>query len=162
MTRDDLRREILDFARAHHVLTLATAGVDGPWACALFYAADSDLNLYFISSPGTQHCRLLGANPRVAVAIHGMEHDWKRIRGLQIDAQASMVSEADRDRVEKLYLGRFPALEPLLSGAGSADERAVAGRYAFSTFYCIAPSRIRLVDNARGFGWREEIDWRPG
>lgn len=161
MTRDELKRDILDFARAHHVLTLATAGPDGPWASALFYAADSELNLYFISSPATQHCRLLLATPRVAVAIHGMEHDWKRIRGLQIDGSASAVAETERARVEKLYLERFPALEPLLAGAGSADERSVAGRYASSTFYCIAPRRIRLLDNTRGFGWREELAWPP-
>jgi uncharacterized protein YhbP (UPF0306 family) len=155
MTAEDLRGEILGFARAHHVLTLATCGPEGP--CALFYAADDELNLYFISSPGTQHCRLLAAQPRVAVAIHGMEHDWKRIRGLQIDATAGPVEELERERVESLYLERFPALRPLLAGAGSADDRAVAGRYAFSGFYRIAPARIRLIDNARGFGWREEL-----
>lgn len=160
---ETLRASILGFARAQHVLTLATTGPDGPWAAALFYAADDDLQLYFISSPETRHARDLEQHSaQVAAAISNAATDWSGIRGLQIDGVAARVPPEERPRVERLYLDRFPEVEALLADPHSPDFRRIAERFASSRFYRITPRRIRLVDNARGFGYREEYVVPPG
>ena len=47
---DDARARALAYVAGHHVMTLATQGPDGPWAAAVFYAADG-----FRQLTGTQN-----------------------------------------------------------------------------------------------------------
>ncbi len=58
----DARAAALDYLAAHHVLTLATAGPEGIWAAAVFYA-DDGFNLTFLSAGHTRHAPGAGRRP---------------------------------------------------------------------------------------------------
>jgi uncharacterized protein YhbP (UPF0306 family) len=153
-----LRERILEFAHSHQVLSLSTCSAEGPWAAALFYVADADLGLYFLSDPATRHCRDIASDPRVAITINRSHSDWSEIRGLQIAGRAAAVAAQHRDAVERSYLDRFPDIRALVSEPRAPHAHAVAQRFASSRFYRITAQRIRLIDNTRGFGHREELE----
>lgn len=49
-------------------MALSTVG-DAPWASTVFFVADEELNLYFVSDPSSNHSTHIAKNPEVAVAI---------------------------------------------------------------------------------------------
>lgn len=141
---------------SHTTMTLATNGADGPWAAALFYAHDSDLNLYFISAPGTRHAADIERDPKVAVAVNAQHKDWSDIRGLQISGVAEIVPPDQRPGAVEIYLAKFPDLRPLFSAPRDEQESRIARAFAASPFYRVRPNTIRLIDNGKAFGHREE------
>jgi hypothetical protein len=149
---------IRHFIQSHFTLTLATADGDQPWAAALYYVSDADLNLYFISDPATRHVRDGLRTGKVAVAIHGAHQPWAAIRGIQIQGRLEAIVRTDRPRVEALYLGRFTDVGMLVRTPGDATQFRIAEKFASSDFYRITPLRLRYIDNTRGFGRPEEID----
>ena len=70
---------------------------------------------------------------------------------MQLDGVASVVSEADRDGVTEMYLTKFPALKKL----HQASE--ILSLFWESSFYRISPEWIRLIDNSKRFGHKDEM-----
>lgn len=145
-----------DFLDSHTTMTLATSGEDGPWAAALFYARDPDLKLYFISARDTRHAAHIERNPKVAVTVNAQHEDWFDIRGLQIGGVAEIVLPDQRADTVEIYLAKFPALRPLFSAPRNEQESRIAQAFAASPFYRVRPDRIRLIDNSKAFGHRDE------
>ena len=56
-----LRARIEAFLQAHHVMSLATSGPEGPWSAAVFYASDG-VTLYFLSAAASRHSRDIEAS----------------------------------------------------------------------------------------------------
>ncbi|CAG1005021.1 hypothetical protein BURK2_03347 [Burkholderiales bacterium] len=144
-----LRDRILTFLAEHHVMTLATVGPDGPWAAAVFYAAE-DLSLYFLSAPSTRHAQHLAAHPHVAVTIQRDYDDWPGIRGLQLVGEVRLVESRDQARVRALYQRRFP-----LIGGGAGVPRKILEALDKIRWYEFRPCDIHLIDNRLGFAHRE-------
>ena len=143
-----------DFLARHHVMTLATQGGDGPWAAALFYAADGD-GLVFLSAPGSRHGRDLALQPRCAATIQGQEQDWSAIQGVQLEGLAAPVEGADRERARRLYADRFPFVRP-----GHAPD-AIVRALARVQWYRLRIDRLLFIDNSRGLGQRQQFDAAP-
>ena len=141
------------FLAEYNTLTLAMAGPDGqPHACALFYAAGPDLTLYFLSDPKTLHARRLKDGARVAATIEANNQDWRSIRGLQLHGFAGPCIEPDEEEVAReVYGARFPFISTV---------ETLAGPLSSARYYKIVPDWIRLIDNSRGFGHKEE--WERG
>lgn len=151
-----LKRSICRFLKRHTILSLATC-IDGQaWSTDLFYASDDNCQLYFISSGTTRHCQHIANNPQVSLSISGDYADWGEIIGLQLDGVANVVSESDRDAVTETYLAKFPSLQKLYKAPENEQERQIAARLLESHFYRISPRWVRLIDNSKGFGHKEE------
>ena len=146
----NLPEDAAAFLRAHHVMTLATQGPDGPWAAALFYAPVGD-DLLFLSAPSSRHGRDLAREPRCAATIQGQEQDWRSIQGLQIEGVAAVLEGAAREQARSVYAERFPFVQP-----GSAPA-AIAQALARVQCYRMRVARLLFIDNARGFGARQEF-----
>jgi uncharacterized protein YhbP (UPF0306 family) len=142
---------ICRYLAGNTTLSLATCHNNQPWATDLFYASDDDCRLYFVSSGKTLHCQHIAVNPHVSVAISGEVNSWEEIKGLQLDGVAAFVPESERDRVAEIYLAKFPALRKL----HKASE--ILSSFLESSFYHITPKWIRLIDNSKGFGHKDEI-----
>ncbi len=155
-----LPEKVLRYLRSHHVLTLATTCDGLPQAAALFYVADTRGEIYFLSAPQSRHSQNLQRDDRVAVTIHGEPAHWRDIRGLQIEGKAQPVTNR-REREEALqrYLVRFPELldEPQPDDAVGRTMQAALRQ---ATLYRVEPTWIRWIDNAQGFGQKEE--WETG
>lgn len=147
-----LRPRIEAFLQAHHVMSLATSGPEGPWSAAVFYASDG-VTLYFLSAPSSRHSRDIEASGRAAATIHSDIADWREIRGLQLEGAASRIAESERAAA----LARYGAKFPLIADPSSAPPEITAAM-ARVEWYRLSPQRVRLVDNTLGFGHREELD----
>lgn len=146
------------FLAAHNTMTVATVGPQGePQAAAVFYAADEQLNLYFLSSPSSRHSQNLLRDARVAATIHADGQAWKEIRGLQIEGIVQQVEgPLMLAQAVRTYGGRFDFLRGLLGDAAEGPA-ALRGPVASSRFYVLRPAWIRLIDNSQGFGHKEEF-----
>ncbi len=143
--------EVAEFLAAHHVMTLATQGASGPWAAAVFYARDGD-DLVFLSSLSSRHCTDLAADSRCAATIHGETLDWRSIRGIQLEGHVGELTGDDRARAQQLYAERFPFIRP-----GGAPA-AIAAALARVRWYRLRIARLHFIDNARGFGQRQQFE----
>lgn len=147
MTDNEVAARIRALLARETTLTLATVGIGGePAAAALFYYADEELNLYWLSSRGSRHSVNLRLHPRAAVTVQPAAADWRAICGVQMEGLAGELAESEP--VLTTYCARFglgPELMPVV---------------AASTVYVFRPDWVRYLDNARSFGWKAEL--RPG
>ncbi len=127
-------------------MTLSTTGLTGtPHAAPLYFAADQTLNLYFFSDTHSQHMQDIHTNPQAAIAIHSTSQGWKNIYGLQSRGQVVQVKPGPFWNAGwVLYHTKFPFVTEL---------EAILTR---NSFFVFQPQWVRLVDNRRGFGYKEE------
>ncbi len=152
----DLRARIATFLAAHTTVTLATVGADGqPAAAAVFYAHDSNLNMYFLSEERTQHAANLTANPWVAGAIQADGQDWRSIRGVQLHGKAEVASPTRAAHAAAIYAAKYAFVGALLAGANGPG--VLAGPLARARFWILRPAWFRLIDNTVRFGFKEEL-----
>ncbi|MBI5107190.1 MAG: pyridoxamine 5'-phosphate oxidase family protein [Rhodocyclales bacterium] len=143
--------EVAACLAGHNVMSLASQGPDGPWASAVFYVWADD-GLIFLSAPTTRHSRNLAVDPRCAATIHDDTSDWKAVKGIQIEGRVERLDGEPAKRAGTRYAEKFPLLRPL-----AAIPPAIAEALAKIAWYRLAPTRIYFIDNARGFGHREEF-----
>lgn len=142
----ELQEKIREYLETHDVLTLATLDEGGPWATPLYYVSDDALDLFFLSDPTTRHCQAVARNPNVSAAIHEESAAWTDIRGLQLEGRVHPVDdEQAAERVLASYTAKFPFALALASLDGP------------HRFYRIQPRWLRLIDNSRGLGFKEEL-----
>ena len=156
MTDAGLRERVERFFSQRNTMTLATAG-ELPWAASVFFVADAALSLYFVTDPKTRHGGDLVASGYAAAAINEDCDDWMTIAGAQLEGPVSQVEVSAREEVLDLYLTKFPAVAALVNSPADDQERLIGRRLAASPFFCLRPKRIRLIDNARGFGSKAEL-----
>lgn len=134
------------------MLTLAYADQDGPGACAVWFAAGLDLTIFFLSAASTRHGMALRAGGDVAFTVHKDEQDWKTIQGIQGRGYCCPVSAEEHNDAWRIYTARFPFVVRQALNLQTALLR--------TTLWCIRPTWMRVIDNTRGFGFKQE--WRFG
>lgn len=127
-------------------MTLATTGFNGEiHAAPVYFVADESLQLYFFSDPNSQHAQDIIHQPAAAVAFYPECFSWEDIRGVQMRGEVHQVEPGTTwDRAWKLYQSKFPFVSSL--------KEIVAQ----NALYVFTPSWVRLVDNQRGFGYKQE------
>jgi hypothetical protein len=148
---DDLSARIGTFLDAHHVMTLATVGDAGAHAASLMYARKG-FTLYWTSDPRTRHSVHLEGEARVTATVAPDYADFRLIRGVQVAGRARRLEGAAADAARAALVARYVFLAELASGPPKL-------RTAFEQagFYALAPDRITLIDNTRGFGHKETL-----
>lgn len=142
------REQALAYLAAHHVMTLATHGLQGLWAAAVFYANDG-FDLIFLSAGRTRHGQNLAANPHVAATIQEDYADWPSIKGIQLEGTVRQLEGEEQAAAVALYQSKHPFIaqaEPIIQAALSRVN-----------WYRLTPTRLYFIDNSQGLGHREEI-----
>ncbi len=137
-------KEIRDFIRKHHVLTLATCSEGVPWCAHCFYAWMEGENwLVFTSDDHTRHVKEAEANPEVAGGIVLETSVVGKIRGIQFRGVMRRPAEEERGAVRRAYLKRFP-FAALMN----------------TSLWIVELSHLKMTDNRLGFGkkryWRRD------
>lgn len=149
-----LREEVLRQLADHHVMTLATAGADGLWAAAVFYANDGT-DLYFLSSPASRHGIHLAEHGAVAATIQRDYADWPAIKGIQMEGEVALLGGAEETYAREVYARKFP-----LVGALARAPAVIVKALAKVRWYRLRPRRLFYIDNGKGFGHRDELPLR--
>lgn len=145
----ELEARIKQFLAAHTTLTLATVAEDGrPQAAPLFFAETDDLSLIFISETKVRHSRNIARDRRVAATIYADGQQWQSIRGVQLEGECISLSGAAANHARAIYLAKYPFIKA---------DKLLAAMMHVVTFYKILPVWLRLIDNSRGFGHKEEL-----
>lgn len=148
MDNDPVRRQVLEYLAAHHVLTLATQGPLGLWAAAVFYVNEG-FDLFFLSAGSTRHSQNIGANNHVAATIQADYKDWPAIQGVQLEGDVVELQGVTRISAIKRYTGKYPFLAQPLPPVKAALEKI--------NWYRLRPSLFYFIDNSKGFGYRTQI-----
>jgi len=144
----DLTTTLESYLQDHHVVTLATADSDGPWASAVFYVADG-LDLIFLSAPHTRHAKNFDGG--VAGAIHDNLENWEELKGVQLEGRCEVLEGDERTQAIGIYQTRFPVTGP--------DAPApIAAALDKVNFYRFTATRMNFIDNSQGLGHRESLE----
>ncbi|WP_119068972.1 pyridoxamine 5'-phosphate oxidase family protein [Aggregatilinea lenta] len=150
---DDLRAALTEFMAGQSTLVLATTGEqDGrPQATPLFFAADEEFNLYWVSSPDSRHSTNIADWDVAEAAIFVQTWDWTGIKGVQLAGNAEAVADdEERARALSIYKAKFPFVNDRF-------EDVIED----SILYVLRPSWVRWLDNERHFGYRQEFRIEP-
>ena len=142
MTRMELKRQqALDFLKNHKLMSVASFG-DFPWIASVYYTFDNDLNVYFLSSPTTLHCKQIEINNKVAISIADSDQDIGALkRGLQISGIAERISDTKKViHALKIWKQSLGVKDPELTYENMIKQ-VINGR-----MYKIIPKRIKLFD----------------
>ena len=150
MQPDDTLNDLLQLS----TMTLATTSAQGePHAAAVYFVAVLETpytsqpawRLYFFSEADSQHSRDIALRSEVAIALYPDCRGWQDIRGLQMRGTVYRVEPgAEWERAWEAYRLKFPFVDAL---------KVIVARNALFAFL---PVWIRLVDNRRGFGFKQE------
>ncbi|MCB8944133.1 MAG: pyridoxamine 5'-phosphate oxidase family protein [Ardenticatenaceae bacterium] len=147
---EQLRMRVLAYLAAHHVVTLATQGVEGVWGTAVFYVNDG-FNLYFLSAPHTRHSQNIAQNSRVAATIQEDYQEWTAIKGIQLEGHCTLLAGDEREAAINRYATKFPII-------GDDAPPQIAQAMSKIGWYKIVPTRLYFIDNALGLGHRDEVE----
>ena len=151
---EELKQQVLDYLQSHNTMTLATSAENVPWAATVFYSSD-ELRLYFFSAPDSRHGQNIAVNSRVAVTIQEDYHDWREIKGIQLEGQVALVDGLiEKTRAMAVYARKYPDVIRLFTDPASGIFYKA---FLKVKFYCVTPEKLFYIDNQQGFGKRQEL-----
>jgi len=151
------RARAREFCDSVSTLTLATCSENKPWAATVFFAADSKFNFYFVSDHRTQHGRDMNVNENVAATVNPDCDNWNDVAGLQVRGTISIVEGLERAKALAIYFKKFPQIDALFQSPKGEHEETIAARLKAANFYKLSAEMLRVIDNAQGFGSRQEF-----
>lgn len=143
-------QEVALFLATCRTASLATVDADGAPANAnVQYATDDALNVYWVSSPSSQHSVNLERERRVALTVYAHDDRAENIHGLQVRAEAEAIEPGEpTQRAFDLYTAKFAFI------AANPQLRAAVEK---QRFYVARPTWLRWIDNRVGFGHKVEM-----
>jgi uncharacterized protein len=151
MSQNDARlgRELYGFLRRHNVMNLAYQDAEGPGACAVWFSVDEELSCYFLAATSTRHGAALHSGGQIAFTVQKDEQHWLSIQGVQGTGWCAPIEPEQRERAWQTYSGRFPFVLQQFPSIAAALLRM--------TLWVVTPHWLRLIDNTKGFGHKEEL-----
>ena len=144
----ELKQAILTALTGHTVLSIATQGDSGPHAVSVMYAHQA-FDLYWLSDPNTEHSKHLENDNRCAVTIARQYDAFENIMGLQMSGHGRRLDKgAQADDGFTLLTDRYAFLKTFAAGE-------LARHLGKMAVYRFRPQRITLIDNSRGFGFKQ-------
>lgn len=107
----DLKKLIHEYLKEAHIMQVATSKDNQPWACTVYFAFDSELNLYWISSTKRRHSEELRNNEKVGGAVAIYHAPGEKVRGIQFEGVAKELTGEEAQKAMKHYTSRFEMKE---------------------------------------------------
>jgi len=132
------KNQITKFIHQHPVGVVATADSSGTvHAATVYFVADDQLNIYFVTKEQTQKAKNLQQNPSVALALYDAENQTT----LQVQGTASILKNIGE------FMGIYNQILDASTQTSSSERSPVsklnAGDYLM---YCIKPRSLRLAE----------------
>ena len=111
-----------------------------------YFSYSDNLEFYFLSHPGSLHCRNLASNPSAAMTVFSSAQQWTDPgQGLQLFGTCEHTSGSLINEAERSYAKRFDAY---LSWKGTLKGDDLARQYRFYAFHVTG---LKILDE-RTFG----------
>ncbi len=135
----DLKQLIQQYLQEAKLMQVATSMENQPWICSVWFAADEDLNIYWLSSTKRRHSAEVIENRKVAAAMALPQNPQDPPRGLQIQGEAELLTnKIDIDKALSVYSGRIFSTEKINEFMSSSENP--------HRFYRIKPTQFVLYD----------------
>lgn len=119
------------------LLQLATARGVQPWVCTVYYVADAENNLYWLSYPTRRHSQELAQNPKAAVTVV-VKPDLPVI-GVQAEGGVSIVKDQTTvKQVMGLYIVKYNEGQKFYDNFLKGINK--------HQMYCFTPQRFVIFD----------------
>ncbi len=159
MKNQQLEQKICCYLETCNTLSLATTAGSIPHAASVFYV-NIGFNLYFLSNPKSRHGENLIQNPMVSGTINEDYSNWLQIKGIQLEGRVECIGGILKNaRIVKAYVKKFPNVADFLLSPHKLGKK-IAQKVSRVKFYQILPVKIYFIDNASGFGHKEELKIR--
>ena len=132
----DLRKLVKEYYAGNKHMQLATVSNGQPWICTVYFVADEDFNLYWMSARERQHSIEIAHDSKVAITV---VRDTERKQALQIVGNAYEVANEDLERVHELYQSKFGQKDYDLE---EIKQHKPTGR----AYWVFKPTKISLWD----------------
>ncbi|MGH3824889.1 MAG: cyclic nucleotide-binding domain-containing protein [Pseudonocardiaceae bacterium] len=100
-------RDVVDYLRLHHIITLSTASFTGmPHANTVAYANDTEA-LYFAALGGSTVYRNIADNKYMAFTIDDYTTDWRKVRELQGVGACQPANQQEATYAAALFAAKF-------------------------------------------------------
>jgi uncharacterized protein YhbP (UPF0306 family) len=77
---------------------------------------------------------------------------------LQIEGEVAPVKGLARANALRFYLAKFSDVRALFEAPQGKDEETIAQRLKAANMYRLVPRWIRLIDNSKWFGYKQEFE----
>ena len=106
-----------------------------------YFSYSEDLELYFISHPGSRHCRNLETDPSMAVTVFSSSQAWgSPDQGLQLFGTCQPARDANAIKALNSYARRFPTYTGWQRSLGQDDPGKNYRLYRFLV------ERVKIFD----------------
>jgi len=129
----EIQKIVQNIFNEGYFLSLATIDDGGVWVSDLFYVADDDWNVYWLSARDTRHSKAIDRNPKVAGTITITTTPQEPSEALQISGYVEVVKGELNEEVEALFLQKR-----------GKQKKAESTRVSEQSWYKLTPTKIRL------------------
>jgi uncharacterized protein YhbP (UPF0306 family) len=134
----DLRRIIQEYLTTAQMMHIGTDRGNKPWVTTVYFAADIELNLYWLSRKSRRHSQDISKNPHVSAAIVLPHNYGDKVRGVQIEGEARELLGVDADAGRNIYKSKYWIVEDRIMTAAEGGDPQVC--------YQVRPTKILLYD----------------
>ena len=134
-----IRKLIEDYLKEAKLMQLATSVDHQPWVCNVWFATDSNLNIYWISSTTRRHSHEVIINKKVAGAVALPQTPADTARGVQFQGTAEILTK-------KLDIAKATLLFSKKIFSKALIIRFMKDRSTPHRFYRIKPTQFVLFD----------------
>ncbi|MBI4895349.1 MAG: pyridoxamine 5'-phosphate oxidase family protein [Candidatus Aenigmarchaeota archaeon] len=110
--KDKIRECLVQILNDVKQMVLSTSNQNSPWCATVFFAFDSELNIYFFSTSSRRHSKEIAVNKRVSGAVareHKLDLEEKH-RGVQFEGKCTLISNSEVNEAYDLLRKRFPSI----------------------------------------------------
>ncbi len=151
--KEIILKSIFKILKENKLLTLSTTNKSQPYSCSLYYVFDKQLNLYIWTDKDSTHSENIKNNSKIAINIADTSQKWgSKLKGLQIQGTANIISTKELPNIARLYIKRFPKVSKYIKKI----KDFVSGKLE-SQIYKFKINKIKLLDE-KTFGKEEFIE----
>lgn len=141
-SEERVRQSVLSIFDNNVLFSISTVTPEGrAHINTAYFSYSGKLELYFLSHPGSLHCRNLLRNPSMAVTIFSSLQKWTDPgQGVQLFGTCEETSGSSAEEAERSYAKRFPAYQ---TWKVTLKDEDLARQYRFFRFDV---AQIKLLD----------------
>lgn len=136
----DIKDEVKTYLASTQLMQIATSSNEQPWTATVYFAYDTNLNIYWLSRSDRRHSRDIEKNPKVSGSISKLHTYGEKVRGVQFEGVAEKLMGDDASQCLEIYYNRYNKARERVKNilVGAVGETIV--------IYKVKPTKFVLFD----------------
>jgi uncharacterized protein YhbP (UPF0306 family) len=141
-SEESVQQSVFSILQNNVLCSIASVTHEGrPHINTAYFSCSDNLELYFLSHPGSLHCRNLASGSWVAMTVFSSAQQWTEPgHGVQLFGTCEQTMGSSAEEAERSYASRFPGYASWKATLASDD---LARQYRF---YRFEVSELKILD----------------